>query len=759
MVTIFCAKNLPASLIPIRTEKTTLLSGPVPVWEIATYSSPKLHRFSYQSVKRLCLLPLAFFLFCGAFLNAKIDRQELVRRHNPVIHSVDPESAVSLGNGDFAMTVDVTGLQSMPDYYFQNGLPLETLSTWAWHSFENEDSLSIADSNKAYPFYGREIEFPALQSSPAGAYFRANPHPVAMGQIGLLLDGALINPTLLTAIDQRLDLWTGVLVSRFELEGKPVVVKTAVGSDASTVGVVIDSVLLEQRRLSVQLAFPLSYKVNAKNKPEMIWDAPEAHETVLVDASSGEWQLRRSTLGAVYSVHVKAGLEDSLKEIKPHHWGLGAVQGSRTLKFSLEFVSGSGAITPVPDASLVFQNSTEGWERYWNEGGMVQLHNSKDPRAQELERRIVLSQYLMRVNYAGSFPPAEGGLAHITWFGKHHSEMYFWHSAHWYIWGRTQYLEKSLEWYRKVLGGGKDVAKSQGFEGVRWPKMSGIDGRPSPGTINPFIIWNQPNPIYLCELVYRNNPTEAVLEHYRDMVFASADFLASYAQKDPETGTYNLGPPIKAVTESTSENQTRNPSFELAYWRFALEVAQKWRVRLGMEPQPTWQEVMDRLTPLPMEDGKYLEIETFRGIFNDDQFDPYSMIMALGYVPQTEMVDASVMLRTFEAVTDSHPLGMGRWDSWSMSAAALTCTRLQQPELAVQLLANESKTVRFMLTGYVRRPKEPEGCVAYLPVNASFLNAVGMMAGGWYGAPERTAPGFPDTPQWVVEVEGMNAMP
>jgi hypothetical protein len=35
---------------------------------------------------------------------------------------------------------------------------------------------------------------------------------------------------------------------------------------------------------------------------------------------------------------------------------------------------------------------------YWNSVGMVDLSGSVDPRAPELERRIVLSQYLTAVN-------------------------------------------------------------------------------------------------------------------------------------------------------------------------------------------------------------------------------------------------------------------------------------------------------------------------------------------------------------------------
>lgn len=716
-------------------------------------------------------LCLALILSLASPLLAAIDRQALVSRHNPHITRIDPEAAVTVGNGDFAFTADVTGLQSFPDLYFAEGIPLETLSTWAWHSDPNPEGLTLADTMVDYPFYGREVAFPAQQSTPAGDYFRRNPHPVPLGRLGLELDGQPLRPEAIADIDQTLDLWTGVVVSRFTLNGEPVEVVTAAAGEGAGLAVIVGSPLIEAGRLRAVLAFPFDYDLAAKNKPALIWD-DDAHQTVLepveiveLPAESAEpgpnevvaeqriYTLERTSLDARYytTVFMHGG---KLEALGPHRF---ALTGEKVLALAIEYSP------ELPENRRNFFqigfSSLLGWNTYWTQGGMVQLNQSKDPRALELERRIILSQYLLRVNYAGNFPPAEAGLTQITWYGKHNSEMYFWHAAHWYTWGRTHLLERGLAWYRQILPAGMAVAREQGFEGVRWPKMAGIDGRPGPGTINPFIIWNQPNPIYLAELVYRDTPTPETLETYRELVFASADFLASYAQRDAVTGRYHLGPPIKAVTESTHENETRNPTFELAYWHFALQTAQQWRARLGLEPEPRWQAVIDGLSPLPVKDGKYLEIETFDGIYASGKSVPYSMLMALGYVPATDKVDPATMRATFEAVTASYPEGIAGWNSWSVGAAALTCARLGLTEEAVTILSQETPKYRFMPTGHVRRPKEPQGVPTFLPVNAALLNAIGLMAAGWEGAPDRPAPGFPDNGQWVVEVEGMQKMP
>src|SRR4029077_10094564 len=67
---------------------------------------------------------------------ARIDRRALVSRHNPVLHEFDAHNPLSVGNGDFAFTVDATGLQTFADA-FTNTTPLGTLSQWGWHSYPN----------------------------------------------------------------------------------------------------------------------------------------------------------------------------------------------------------------------------------------------------------------------------------------------------------------------------------------------------------------------------------------------------------------------------------------------------------------------------------------------------------------------------------------------------------------------------------------------------------------------------------------------
>jgi hypothetical protein len=85
------------------------------------------------------------------------------------------------------------------------------------------------------------------------------------------------------------------------------------------------------------------------------------------------------------------------------------------------------------------------WKKHWSTGGAIDLSASKDARWQELERRIVLSQYLMAVMSAGSWPSSENGLLGIdAWRGQFHMEMVWWHLAHYALWDRWDQADKAI---------------------------------------------------------------------------------------------------------------------------------------------------------------------------------------------------------------------------------------------------------------------------------------------------------------------------
>src|SRR5438132_5145517 len=94
-----------------------------------------------------------------ASTDRRIDRQALVRRHNPVVTRPDPFAALTVGNGEFAFTADVTGLQTFPEDY-RRQLPLCTASHWGWHTTPLPAGLRVEDFRyKDYDAAGRRVGY------------------------------------------------------------------------------------------------------------------------------------------------------------------------------------------------------------------------------------------------------------------------------------------------------------------------------------------------------------------------------------------------------------------------------------------------------------------------------------------------------------------------------------------------------------------------------------------------------------------------
>ena len=155
--------------------------------------------------------------------SAAIDRFALVTRQNPRLTKIDPLSPLSLGNGEFAFTADVTGLQTFPRLY-ADAVPLCTMSQWGWHTRPLPSSLESQKLRpKFYDTYGRQVGYNTSSEGQTELFnwLRENPHRLHLGQIGLCLGETEIDPDGISEINQELDLWRGVLNSKFKIFGEP----------------------------------------------------------------------------------------------------------------------------------------------------------------------------------------------------------------------------------------------------------------------------------------------------------------------------------------------------------------------------------------------------------------------------------------------------------------------------------------------------------------------------------------------------------
>lgn len=721
---------------------------------------------------------------------APIDRHALVTRHNPTITRVDPSAPFMVGNGNFAFTADITGLQTFPEQYSPLA-PLLTEAQWGWHSFPNPKGFTLAQAMKPIKVRKKTREYPALFNwDEAKAeniqWLRENPHKFSLGRLSLRLthaDGKVATFADLSATSQTLDMWTGRLTSRFVFDGAPVEVETSVHPERDLLIVRVKSPLLSGGRLGVELKFPgVSHQLNPDPQD---WQNPTSHSTQVLARDGGGLTLARSIDDTRYSVKLAADREINVDTPSPHLFRVSA-RGATQLTLQAEFTAGPAAAT-LPDAEAARTAVAGWWQDFWMHGGAVDLTGSKHPKAVELERRIVMSQYLTAVNSAGRYPPQEEGLFSNSWNGKFHLEMHAWHEAHFAVWGRPELLERSMPWYLAHLAEAKARAQSMGVKGAWWPKMVGPEGRESPSTVNPFIMWQQPHPIYLAETLYNVRKDRATLEKYKDLVFQTAEMLAAWASYDKETQRLVLGPPLIPAQENFDPLTTFNPTFELAYWRFGIVTAQDWRVRLGMAKDPKWDDVLFRLSKLPQKDGLYLAAESQPDLWERARSpqcskgntapdcpnrDHPSFVAAYGLLPGWG-ADRETMRRTLKAVVSDWDLRQ-TW-GWDWPMLAMTATRLDEPEMAVNFLLTDAKNFQFGTSGMTPRVHleadaaphaagSPDGpgyrraAETYFPSNGALLLAVGLMVAGGQTVHELN-PGFPPDGQWIVHSEGITPLP
>lgn len=691
-----------------------------------------------------------------------IDRQAVVTRHKVINESADSLSSLTVGNGAFAFTVDITGLQTFPLSY-QNGVALGTQSEWGWDSFKNENNYRFEETLQGYDFNneGRDAKYSIQWKAPqrnkeATDWFRENAHRLQLGNIGFELykkDGSLAQLPDLTEIHQELDLWTGEIKSSFKLEGAEIKVFTAAHQEQDQIAVKVQSPLVKEGRVNIYIRYPYP---TAKFLDEGTnWLDTAQHQTKIEALSARVASISHQLQGAIYYTDLVFTEGNLMNGKEAHYFVFKPNKQKEEMEFSANFSQKRNEEKTATLYSETLQSSIKGWENFWKSGAAIDFAGSTDERAKELERRVVLSEYLTKVQCAGNYPPQETGLTFNSWYGKPHTEMHWWHAVHFALWDRVDLMEKSLGYYANTIEKARAIAKRQGYEGVRWQKMSDNEGNESPSSVAAFLIWQQPHFIYLAELAYRDKQDKTVIDKYKDLVFATADFMASFPTYDKERDRYNLGKGVIPAQEVFKAAETFNPTYEVAYWDWALRVAQEWRKRAGLEPNKKWAQVIEKLAALPVQGNVYLATESATDSYTNPKWrtDHPAVLGALGMVPESPKLNKEIMKNTLDTVWKTWS-----WEKtwgWDFPMTAMNAARLGLPAKALDALFMNIQTNTYLKNGH----NYQDGRLRiYLPGNGGVLAAVAMMAGGWDGS-QGDLPGFPKDGSWKIKAEGFKLMP
>ena len=737
-------------------------------------------------------------------ITASIDREAVLFRNNPVITEADPLASLSVGNGRFATTVDVTGMQTYVDDY-KNGIPLTAMCDLIWHSFPNTLSLKPSDSEKSFDLGHGHPEVYAVEykksksvgsGSPADTlsrriaateYFRVNPHRLNLGAVGLSLKDANGQPIplkALTDIHQQLQLWHGQIESQFVADGTPVSVVTLAHPSLAAVSYRITSSLLKKHQAGVTIRLPYPTGKHADDAAD--WSQPDRHQSRIVIQDANHAEIQHQIDNTTYYIYIRWEGQARLTETAAHTWQLSTDEDH--LAFEVEYLPTAGHQERHIISSFRFseaQKTTQKfWHKFWGETACVDFGACTDPRAKELERRVVLSQYLTRINCANNMPPQETGLTYNSWFGRPHLEMTWWHAVDFALWNQPKIVEQMLNWYNKTAAPvARNIAKRQGFKGLRWMKMTDPWAGEAPSNTGSFLIWQQPHYIYLAEEMYRANPSVETLKTYADNVEATAEFMADFVTPVPvrsgsrATKHYALIG-ATAMQESMSKDFSYNHPFELAYWRYGLSVANEWRERMGKPRHAEWDEIVNNMAPLPLTKEGIITAGLPKGKTTGlKSFDPFDAVAA-GAAPvlATETFtdkcrnDHPACLGAFgllpvecDSVAAKKTLAwvMKNWNfqttwGWDYGMIAMAAARLGDTKTALDALLIDTQKNTYLKNGH--NFQTADRLRLYLPGNGALLTAVAMMCAGWDGCQQVLNPGFPKDGTWNVRWEGLHRM-
>ena len=721
-------------------------------------------------------------------ITASIDREAVLFRNNPIITEADPLASLSVGNGHFATTVDVTGMQSYVDDY-KNGIPLTAMSDWGWHSFSNKDNLKPEESEKSFDLGHGHKEIYAVEYKKAEdgrhqlatEYFRVNPHRLNLGAVGLELrdtNGQRIPLQDITDIHQQLNLWQGEITSSYKAGGQKVNVITVGLPNRDAVAYRISSPLLQKGQAAVGIRLPYPTGKHADDASD--WSKDTLHQSRIISQQGNTAIIEHRLDTTTYYLYLRWEGQAQLQEVKAHTYQLST--HADALAFEVEYSPANRTSSLEAFRFDAAQKSTQKyWHKFWTETAFVDFGLCTDPRAKELERRVVLSQYLTRINCANNMPPQETGLTYNSWFGRPHLEMTWWHAVDFALWNQPKVVEQMLDWYNKTAAPvARNIAKRQGFKGIRWMKMTDPWAGEAPSNTGSFLIWQQPHYIYLAEEMYRAHPNAKTLHKYAENVEATAEFMADFVSFDKKTGKYFLQG-ATAMQESMSKDFSYNHPFELAYWCYGLNVANLWRERMGKPRHAEWDKIVNNMAPLPLTKEGVITAGLPKGKTTGlESFDPFDAVAA-GAVPvmATEtftdkcrndhpaclgafgLLPVSSMRRYDIATYKTMDWVMKNWNfqttwGWDYGMMAMAAARIGDTKTALDALLIDTQKNTYLKNGH--NFQTADRLRLYLPGNGALLTAVAMMCAGWDGCQEVLNPGFPKDGKWNVRWEGLHRM-
>lgn len=582
-------------------------------------------------------------------------------KYNLKFNHIDSKNPVTIGNGDFAITLDQTGTQSLYEIY--KDIPLSTMSNKNWFYKDKKDIKPSYVDGKAYMLFN-------LDNDPNYQINRQYPFKYSFMQILLYDNDKLIDINNIKDVKQELDLYKGIVTSSFNYKEK-------INKTISFIYQDHDEFNFKLQSDNLNLALKFNYPSYTKNGyrldilPNVL--VKEDRITLLYDDKNS------------LSFKLKSSSNYQIVE--------------NTLIFDDNNVSFSLALDEIKEGKLL--------DEFWKCDNGIIIDN------EELVKKMVLSKYLLHVNSTGIYPPQESGLTYNCWNSKFHLEMHLIHSL-WNIYNNhVGDLVKSFDYYLSIMPSSLKRASLNGYKGLRFPKMTGPDGEDSPSNIGPLLIWQAPHILFMLQEIYYLYNKENIIKKYEPLISGTIDFMISFLTlKDSK---YQMLDPLLEACESIPLDRCQNPSFELEYWRYTLERQPKIDTVLYGHQRYDYLDITSKIITPKEDDGIYLK--TYGVI---DKYDLYKDHPTEGFLMsffKSKIVDKEKMVKTIDYILKNMDLS----SYWGCDFPFLGLSLLNCGEIEKSIEVTQLNTInnQYLYNGYNTSPRDD--LKAYLPGNGAFL--------------------------------------
>jgi hypothetical protein len=337
----------------------------------------------------LILIPVMFMVFLYGFRNYSKPVPHQINSENSLYNSAfDRLNSFYVGNGEFSFGVDLTGLQTFPEFYTE-GIPLMTMSDWGTDREEK-----------------------------AGNTFRYQ-----LGTIGLSIlrkNGKEISINDVSKPVQELNLQNGEIESRFNIEGAPVLLKTVCHPDYDMISVKIVSDLIRENRIKIKIKFP-SYITSSKG---LKFDLSGKNATrILADTNNYSILSRTHDIDNYYMLIWRNSAE--LEEINPYLFFLDPHRSDSIFSFSFQFMK-SLETGRMQNFGETEEASRRSWNKFWSTVNALNYPEFTDASSEVIEKRNGISLYCTRIQCIVPHSREDIYLTYNNWFGKFNLELHWW---------------------------------------------------------------------------------------------------------------------------------------------------------------------------------------------------------------------------------------------------------------------------------------------------------------------------------------------